>query len=160
MFQSIQAFHQRTSREGFLNLLHAFVNVANAVAYAHSKEIVHRDLKPQNVVLGEFGEVILLDWGLAKRIGDKDATGYSSSIDSHKQSIEGDVMGTPAYMPPEQAEGRIQEIDEKSDIYSLGATLYQVLTGRAPFLGKDTNELFHRIRHETPAHPKTLWSQA
>jgi serine/threonine protein kinase len=140
-------------------LLSVFQDVCLAVAYAHNHGVIHRDLKPANVMVGEFGEVYVVDWGLAKVKGQKDdaaatlvvpghgaedagskegsAPGPEShaSQDAPMLTMEGDVLGTPAYMPPEQADGRIAEIDEKSDVYSLGAILYEILTFRPPFEG-------------------------
>jgi tRNA A-37 threonylcarbamoyl transferase component Bud32 len=113
-------------------LLGAFVAVCNAVAYAHSQRVIHRDLKPQNVVLGEFGEVMVLDWGLAKVIGRTGGDAYllpvAASGDEPRDGTQmGQVVGTPAYMAPEQAQGRPDLVDGRTDIYGLGA----ILTGMA-----------------------------
>jgi serine/threonine protein kinase/formylglycine-generating enzyme required for sulfatase activity len=127
-------------------LLARFVAVCNAVAYAHSKGILHRDLKPGNVMLGNYGETLVVDWGLAKAIGRKDTqTEPEASVELRPSRLESDasltqvgsVLGTPAYMSPEQASGRPEELGPASDVYSLGATLYHLLTGRAPFLKGD-----------------------
>ncbi len=109
------------------------------MAYAHSRGVLHRDIKPANVMLGKFGETLLVDWGLAKVMGqaesvpraDEPALGPSGDGAGHTQ--QGAVLGTPAFMPPEQAAGRLDLVGPASDIYSLGATLYVLLTGRAPF---------------------------
>jgi len=119
-------------------LLGQFVAVCNAVAYAHSRGVLHRDIKPANVMLGKFGETLLVDWGLAKVMGqaesaapaDEPALGPSGDGAGHTQ--QGAVLGTPAFMAPEQAAGRLDLLGPASDIYSLGATLYVLLTGRAP----------------------------
>ncbi len=140
-------------------LLTIFINVCHALAYAHSRGVVHRDLKPANIMVGDFGEVYVMDWGLAKVLthgaaGDKTATviqagpsfawadgggGDSSSATVHTsreaeddQTVEGTILGTPMYMPPEQAHGDIAAIDRRSDIYSLGAILYEMLTLEPP----------------------------
>ena len=129
-------------------VLIALVRVCEAMAYAHAKGVVHRDLKPANVMAGRFGEVYVMDWGLAKVRGrERDparrpADPVASSIrtsrtkekpDDARRTTHGTVFGTPAYMSPEQARGEVDRIDPRSDIYSLGAILYQFLTGSAPY---------------------------
>ncbi len=131
--------------------VNVLLKVCEAMAYAHSKGVVHRDLKPANVMVGQFGEVYVMDWGLARvrsdeapreRSKDSDertkvATDRreSSSGDSGSTllTLDGEVLGTPSYMPPEQARGRLEEIDERSDIYAVGAMLYRLLAQRAPY---------------------------
>ena len=117
-------------------LLGAFLSVCQAVAFAHSRSVLHRDLKPENVVLGNFGQVIVLDWGLAKRTDDGDwhdsvavGAGGGSTVE---RTTAGQVLGTPHYMSPEQAAGRVDTMDERTDVYGLGATLFAILTGYAP----------------------------
>jgi serine/threonine protein kinase len=137
---AIDRFH--TSKEGFdsvafRTLLGRFVDVCNAVGYANSRGVLHRDLKPGNVMLGQFGETLVVDWGLAKVVGRSDptsgeATLLPSSSGSVAQTVAGSAIGTPAYMSPEQAEGKIDALGPATDVYSLGATLYCMLTGRAP----------------------------
>jgi len=149
--EAVAAYHQKRERRelGALDLrelLTAFIGVCNAIAYAHSKGFVHRDLKPANVVLGEFGEVMVLDWGLAKEVGSTPevpteslaASHRRASTDSGSQTLEGQILGTPAYMAPEQADGRLSDIDARTDVYGLGAILYEVLTGKPPFGGATT----------------------
>ena len=143
----------------FVALLNAFVGVCNAVAYAHSRGVIHRDLKGQNVVLGDFGEVIVLDWGLAKIVGDPEVPGDEPASlpqggGGQYRTIAGPALGTPAYMPPEQAAGRLDEVDRRSDIYGLGAILYEILTGRAPFDGPNTTEILRRVIEEEPPPPR------
>ena len=117
-----------------LSLLPHVIAVVEAIAYAHSKNIIHRDLKPSNVVVGEFGETVVVDWGLAKDLGEAAITEPASSTPAGSGSSSdatADVVGTPAYMPPEQASGG--DVDMRADVYSLGALLYHVLTGAAPY---------------------------
>ncbi|HLW97829.1 MAG TPA: tetratricopeptide repeat protein [Candidatus Acidoferrales bacterium] len=156
-----RAYHERKARgeAGPLELrelLTAFVGVCNAVAYAHSRGVIHRDLKPQNIVLGDYGEVIVLDWGLARVLdeaeGDSAATAVeldeNSSADS--RTVAGQVMGTPAFMAPEQAAGRLDLLDARTDVYGLGAVLYAVLSGRPPFEGPDTLTVLRRVIENPP----------
>jgi serine/threonine-protein kinase len=142
-------------------LLGAFVAVSNAIAYAHSRGVMHRDLKPQNIVLGDFGEVIVLDWGLAKLMGQKEANTSLLPVSleagsARDDTVLGEVLGTPAYMPPEQAAGRLDLLGERSDVYGLGAILYEILTGEAPFTGEDSQHVLRRVMQEAPAAPRRL----
>jgi WD40 repeat protein len=120
-----------------LALLPNLIAVADAMAYAHSHRVIHRDLKPANILIGPFGETVVIDWGLAKdlRSGDEDpapTVGPEPLADEHLTRT-GTILGTPAYMPPEQAEGRA--VDERADVYTLGAILYELLSGRLPYQG-------------------------
>ncbi|WP_435016267.1 protein kinase domain-containing protein [Tundrisphaera sp. TA3] len=127
----------------FRGLLRHFVDVCNAVAFAHSRGVIHRDIKPRNIKLGPFGETILLDWGLAKRVdggASPDPAGpawpHPAWGDEVEATADGDLRGTPAFMSPEQAAGDVEAIGRPSDIYGLGATFYYLLTGRVPTSGK------------------------
>jgi serine/threonine protein kinase len=140
-------------------LLTAFVSVCNAVAYAHSRGVLHRDLKPRNVALGDFGEVLVLDWGLAKVAGKpEDPLGLPpvtlEQDDGREETRQGQVLGTPAYMAPEQAGGRVDLVSERSEIYGLGAILYAILTGEPPFVGNDVPEVLRRVVRESPEPPR------
>lgn len=112
----------------------ALMRASQAVASAHAVGVVHRDLKPDNLMIGPFGEVRVMDWGLARRLGTPDELAGDASF-THAGTVAGAVMGTPAYMPPEQARGEIDAVGPWSDVYALGATLYEVLTGAPPFPG-------------------------
>jgi serine/threonine protein kinase len=142
-------------------LLNAFVGVCNAVAYAHARGVVHRDLKSSNVVLGDFGEVIVLDWGLAKIVGrdggdiETPAIVLDAGI-AREDTLAGQVLGTPAYMAPEQASGQLELVDQRTDIYGLGAILYEVLTGQPPFAGADTQEVLRKVCSEAPIRPRAV----
>ncbi len=139
---------QADSLEERLALVPNVIAVVEAVAYAHSERIVHRDLKPSNVIVGNFGETIVVDWGLAKDLNEPaedelEATPYRHQA-TERLTVAGDVLGTPAYMPPEQARGEL--VDERSDIYALGAILYQVVTGRPPLRDSSTERLLALAR--------------
>jgi len=144
----------------FRSLLGAFLGVCNAVAYAHSRGVIHRDLKPLNVVLGDYGEVIVLDWGLAKLVERPEdtltpAVALAPAAD-RGETIEGQALGTPAYMSPEQAEGRWESVDRRTDIYSLGAILYEILAGQPPFDGDELADVLRKVSTERPAPPRSL----
>jgi serine/threonine-protein kinase len=141
-------------------LLTAFLGVCNAVAYAHSRGVVHRDLKGANVVLGDFGEVIVLDWGLAKVLGRPDSDVAPPVVldaeTEREATVQGQVLGTPTFMAPEQADGRQDLIDARTDVYGLGAILYEILTAQPPFTGPDTPAVLRKVRTEPPVPPRQL----
>lgn len=128
--------------------LEILMKVADAVGFAHSRGVIHRDLKPENVMLGDFGEVLVMDWGLALP-----AQGFAKSSTISPAHSMG---GTPAYMAPEMASGPLDKISFTSDVYLLGAMLYEILTGRAPHSGKNTMQcLFAAAKNEIRATEKT-----
>lgn len=145
---------QREVRLEQRQLLARFIATCNTLAYAHSHGIVHRDLKPSNVILGKYGETLVVDWGLAKVMAESEgeaSPGVRESPGSGTQPTatltqEGSVMGTPAYMSPEQAEGRLNVCGPATDVYGLGATLYALLTGGPPFPGHDANAILAAAR--------------
>ncbi|MCI0350184.1 MAG: bifunctional serine/threonine-protein kinase/formylglycine-generating enzyme family protein [Acidobacteriales bacterium] len=138
------------------HMIDIFISVCQGVAYAHSKGIIHRDLKPENVMLGKFGEVLVMDWGLAKVLSRGKSTQAQASgeaaldlslrptLDS-SMTLEGDIAGTPSYMSPEQAAGKNSELDERTDVYSLGAMLYEILSGEPPFTGPTALEIIQQV---------------
>lgn len=153
-------------------LLLIFRKVCDALAFAHSKGVIHRDLKPDNIMIGEFGEVLVMDWGIAKQIGDlrlpmveslprnDDASPESGNEDrqSPMRTIQGAVLGTPQYMAPEQARGEIDQLDERSDIFSLGGILYAILTLRPPVEGSSLYEILKKVTKAEITAPTALTS--
>jgi serine/threonine-protein kinase len=140
--------HRADPAEGRGQFVAAFEQVSQAVAYAHAHGVIHRDLKPANVMVGAFGEVQVMDWGLAKVLGgrpeegtDQEETTAGTAVRSMRDSDDlftevGSVLGTPAFMAPEQAAGAVGTINRRSDVFGLGAVLAVVLTGRPPFAGE------------------------
>ena len=153
-----------------IRLLNFFLRVCDAVAFAHSRNVVHRDLKPENIMIGDYGEVLVMDWGLAKILDPEgvkkeedssepdDDQDYSSEFDDSIDSIltdgkfsdsmktmYGQVMGTPGFMPPEQALGKVEDIDIRSDVYALGGILYNLLVLQPPITGLSIKQLIRKI---------------
>jgi serine/threonine-protein kinase len=158
--EAIDHFHQadgpeRDLRErnlAFRELLGRFVDVCQAMAYAHSRGVLHRDLKPGNVMLGRYGETLVVDWGLAKPLGKVDE---GESLEGPLQPISGTdsaptqvgmAIGTPAYMSPEQAAGQLDCLGPAADTYSLGATLYCLLTGQVPFPDAEVADVLRKVQ--------------
>lgn len=176
--QAIDEFHKSNSHDPTLlrNLLTHFIQICRTIAYANSCGIIHRDLKPSNIVIGQFGQTLVLDWGLAKELQNRDAisdigvgslveknqtfasvssfprntlcdeadffldTNSQTSDTCRSETTLGDVIGTPAYMSPEQALGQVTEFSARTDVFGLGAVLYAILYGRPPFVGRDSSE--------------------
>jgi serine/threonine protein kinase/formylglycine-generating enzyme required for sulfatase activity len=132
---------------GRIRLLQAFQQVNMAIAYAHSRGVIHRDLKPSNIMFGDYGEVLVMDWGLAKITG----PGRGDAVHSHRQELKrwstkhGDVIGTPGYMAPELALGQVDDVDVRVDVYSLGAILYEILALRPPYGGVDGKSVVRKM---------------
>ncbi|MCB9736708.1 MAG: protein kinase [Deltaproteobacteria bacterium] len=135
-----QAIAEAAGLEGRLALLGHFLGLCQAVAYAHEKAVIHRDLKPANVMVGAFGETIVIDWGLAR-------------IGGHRRATEmGKPLGTPAYMSPEQALGQQDLVGKPADVWGLGAILYELLTGRPPFSGASAADVLAQVLQQ-PLRP-------
>jgi tetratricopeptide (TPR) repeat protein len=128
--------------------LQVFARVCQALAFAHREGVIHRDLKPIHVMVGEHGEVHIIDWGLAKVLGQRDVLVHADSWPwpSASSSIDGEAMGTWPYMPPEQAKGKIEEIDRRSDVFGLGAILCSILTGKPPYVGPTPEDVMRQAR--------------
>jgi serine/threonine protein kinase len=131
-------------------LLRIYVKILNGVVFAHSKKVIHLDLKPDNIHVGDFGEVLILDWGLARFIGaaediddnyDGEMITFPGTLASSNFTLDGITKGTPGYMAPEQAAGKNRLKDERTDIYALGAILYAILTFESPLSGRPVNEI-------------------
>jgi tetratricopeptide (TPR) repeat protein len=156
-----QAIREAKTLEKRLDLLPHFLAMCQALAYAHSRAVIHRDVKPQNVMIGQFGETYVLDWGLARVKGKADPRREELRLapDITGDSLGG-AIGTPAYMSPEQARGMVDEIDERSDVFGLGAVLYELLCGRPPYLGPSPIEVVERVRAGPPDAVATVEPQA
>jgi serine/threonine-protein kinase len=167
-FHADESAHRDPGRRtlALQKLLRRFLDVCNAIDYAHSRGVLHRDLKPGNIMLGKYGETLVVDWGLAKSVGRPEAAPAQATLDdrtlvpqsgSDLRGTElGARLGTPAYMSPEQAAGKIDALGPASDVYSLGATLYCLLTGRAPFDDADVLELLHKVERGEFPPPRQL----
>ncbi len=171
MYFTMKLVHGYTLREvldyreryDLTQLTEVIIQVANALAYAHSHRVVHRDIKPENILVGRFGEVLLVDWGLAKvwsREGDTDEldlgrTGGDAEHQPDNITGQAKLQGTAAYMSPEQIE-RNPGIDYRTDIYSLGAVLFEVLTGRTPFIADTVREMTDQIVGSAAPDPASV----
>lgn len=179
----IRDYHQLSAasdrRQAFHRLLRAFVDVCDAVGFAHSRHIIHRDLKPSNVIVGEFGETVVVDWGLATRLDPATASPEEQAaeqtlaagtprgpvaappvdqLDGLLQTAvtrDGTVIGTPAFMSPEQAAGK-SHLDQRSDVYALGSVLYVLLTGKPAFHADTVDETLVTVTEGNFAHPRSV----
>jgi eukaryotic-like serine/threonine-protein kinase len=169
---AVRAHHERPTALGLRELLQRFISICQTMGYAHSKGVIHRDLKPDNIMLGDYGETLVVDWGLAKRLGDADdsfavdpvpggprpenngpagkpaetvlaAAPLAGTGGSVPLTVAGQVMGTPAYMAPEQARG--EPLTPAADVYALGAVLFHILTGKVPFQGSSVVDVLLKV---------------
>ncbi len=144
--------HRFRSQDELFELFQVFLKVCDALAFAHSRGVVHRDVKPENIMVGEYGEVYLMDWGLALPLGGEanpDSATKRYTVVSDKKCI----VGTPGYMSPEQAQGEHDALDGRADIFSLGAVLYDIITGEPPVKGGTPVYMIFNTLHEEIAHP-------
>lgn len=137
-------------KQNILSLLHLFLKICDGIAYAHSRHVIHRDLKPENIMVGEFGETLIMDWGIAYVLGREDKhfkdlklaiSQIQNNETSSRRTLVGSVFGTLSYMPPEQARGDLEHVDVRSDVFSLGAILYEILTETPPYKPKSVIEM-------------------
>ncbi|QDV47222.1 Serine/threonine-protein kinase PknD [Stieleria neptunia] len=161
---------RQAQRDDLGDLIGIFENVSQTIAYAHSQGVIHRDLKPHNIMVGRFGEIQVMDWGLAKRLGGDSESDQDVATEPTRSAVEtdrsavtqdpssgetphgsdlttaGDIVGTPGYMAPEQARGDVDCIDARVDVFGLGAILFQILTGQTLFQGVSRDETIERTR--------------
>ncbi len=169
---AVQQFHKARGGRGLRSgqsslelqqLLRRFVDVCYTIEYAHSRGVIHRDLKPSNVIVGKYGETLVVDWGLAKcvgknekRVSEDEATLRPSSHSGSTDTIAGFAVGTPAFMSPEQAEGETSHVGFASDVYGLGATLYYLLTGKNPITDREVTTALRHARRGEFQHPREV----
>src|SRR5262249_15260829 len=137
----------------FRDLLSRFISVCQTAAFAHSRGVIHRDLKPANVMLGAYGETLVVDWGLAKVVEAGDDSGGFRLPGVAEQTEQGTRKGTPAYMAPEQDEGRVENIDFRTDVYLLGGIIFHLLCGEAPHAGGRRAQSLISPRSRKPGPP-------
>lgn len=134
------------------DLLQMFLRICETMAFAHSRGVIHRDLKPRNIMAGPFGEVLVLDWGLAKVVNCVDVARPMGTMRSFPEAdpyrtLNGTAVGTPAYMSPEQAMGEVDSLDRRCDVYSLGVILYEMLAGASPYVRGEARKVMHQVSH-------------
>ncbi len=161
---SIHAGHDRGDR---FELVRVWVSVAQAIAFAHSQHVLHRDIKSDNVIVGIYGQVTVVDWGLAKRYGEPNLASLrgesvfgqaeqETGVDVTRRTRDGVRLGTPAFMAPEQARGDVDAIDQRTDTYALAAMLFEILTCRTPYVAEDAESMMESVRSGKLIGPKEL----
>lgn len=168
MHEAMASLSSQTPEEAFrlrMGFLGNLIDVADALAYAHAQGVVHRDVKPGNILIGEFGETLLFDWGLAKRLGEPDhheVFDEQPSRDAEESDTlmtrQGQVLGTPSYMAPEQVDPRMGEINARSDVYALGVILFILLTGEKPYKGSAAQIMEQKVVAVDPPSPASRGS--
>ncbi|MBM4091593.1 MAG: hypothetical protein FJ276_19520, partial [Planctomycetes bacterium] len=163
LHQAIHEHHAAPSTATLRGLLRHVTMVCHTMAYAHARGIIHRDLKPSNIIVGEFGETLILDWGLARPVEDRGAPSSTmGDLADRRLAGRGEVTtpggpaGTPQYMSPEQAMGKSDELGPATDIYSLGAILYQILTGRPAYQGTSSSAVLQQVKAGPPQTPSMV----
>ena len=136
----------RAENPSLTERLRIFLRICEAVGHAHARGVIHLDLKPQNILMGPKGEAFLTDFGLARRVDERPVPADRR----RRKAEEASVVGTPWYMSPEQIAGRVEDLDARSDVFSLGIMLYKLLTGRVPFDGADYMAVLNAIQSESP----------
>src|SRR5262245_26271101 len=167
--EAIERFHADEALKKYVGrrslelrkLLRRFTDVCNAIAYAHSRGVLHRDIKPGNIIVGKHGETLVVDWGLAKATGRAHAVGEERTLvpgsgGGSAETLPGSALGTPGYMSPEQARGELDRLGPRSDVYSLGATLYGLLTGQPPFQGDDIGAVLRAVQQGDFSAPRRV----
>jgi serine/threonine protein kinase len=157
----IKKYHRTPNRAELMNLIRRLVSVSKTIAFAHSKGVIHRDLKPANVMLGEYGETLVMDWGLAKFYNSRMEDSYISIVHRMKQSrpeltMVGSIVGTPAFLSPEQAMAEEGAVGPLADVFSLGTVLYYLLAGQTAFSGRSTQEVLDKVRACNPTPPSHI----
>jgi serine/threonine protein kinase/formylglycine-generating enzyme required for sulfatase activity len=139
-------------------LIETFIKLCEGLGFAHSRGVIHRDLKPANIMVGRFGEVQIMDWGVAKIVGSKEETAERIVGSDRRDAgvgttMVGAILGTPTYMSPEQARGETETLNIQSDIFSLGVILYELLCLKLPWTGKNSEEILEQVREANPQPP-------
>ncbi len=162
----IQEYHKNTNADTpreveWLRLLNVFIDLCQTIAYAHSRGVIHRDIKPDNVMVGAYGETLVLDWGLAKVIGEPEGDDPFAAIrqaqsEDGTATVAGSIKGSPYYLAPEAAAGEVDKVDQVSDVFLLGGTLYEMVTGKTPRWADKMTAILQLARTEAPKPPRQL----
>ncbi len=160
---AIKAYHRNPSRQELLHLVRRLVSICKTMAFAHNKGVIHRDLKPANIMLGEHGETLVMDWGLAKPYNQEEhGSKYTAVAIEHRAeqrpdlTMVGAIVGTPAFMSPEQAMPEDHVVGPLADVFSLGTILYYLLAGQTAFSGRSTQEVLKKVRAASPPRPSEI----